>query len=148
MTELQQHSSEPLFEESAGAVLVTFVDTVPQFLLLRSKKGFWGIAKGHRKIGESLYETACREVLEETSITLYPVAHFFTHVSYFTKFKTIKTVYAYLGIIRASDVRISDEHTDFVFARFEELNNYLGEHFVQYELFVQARNYLSESNGI
>jgi len=39
-------------------------------LLVRNRNGYWGLPKGHWESGETLAETAAREVLEETGLTV------------------------------------------------------------------------------
>ena len=64
---------------SAGACAIRFVNWVdggfgehyvPEILLIQSVKGSsgWGIPKGHQEKGETLQETALREVFEETGL--------------------------------------------------------------------------------
>ena len=53
---------------SAGAVLYTVIDGVRQYVLVREKNGSYGLPKGHVEDGETLAETALREVREETGI--------------------------------------------------------------------------------
>ena len=54
---------------SAGAVLYTVLDGRRHYVLVREKNGSYGLPKGHVEEGETLAETALREVREETSIT-------------------------------------------------------------------------------
>lgn len=54
---------------SAGAVLYTVTDGVRQYVLVREKNGSYGLPKGHVEEGETLAETALREVREETGVT-------------------------------------------------------------------------------
>ena len=53
---------------SAGAVLYTVIDGERQYVLVREKNGSYGLPKGHVEEGETLAETALREVREETGI--------------------------------------------------------------------------------
>ena len=64
--------------ESAGAVLYTEDGGVRQYVLVMEKNGSLGLPKGHVEPGETLAETALREVWEETGIcailhTMQPV---------------------------------------------------------------------------
>ncbi len=54
---------------SAGAVLYTVVDGERRYVLVREKNGSYGLPKGHVEPGETLAETALREIREETGVT-------------------------------------------------------------------------------
>lgn len=54
---------------SAGAVLYTVENGQRQYVLVREKNGSYGLPKGHVEPGETLAETALREVREETGVT-------------------------------------------------------------------------------
>ena len=54
---------------SAGAVLYTIVDGERRYVLVREKNGSYGLPKGHVEPGESLDQTALREIREETGVT-------------------------------------------------------------------------------
>lgn len=54
--------------QSAGAVLYTLVDGVRHYVLVREKNGSYGLPKGHVEAGETLAQTALREVREETGV--------------------------------------------------------------------------------
>lgn len=53
---------------SAGAVLYTVENGQRQYVLVREKNGSYGLPKGHVEPGETLAETALREVREETGV--------------------------------------------------------------------------------
>ena len=54
---------------SAGAVLYTVIDGERRYVLVREKNGSYGLPKGHVEPGETLDQTALREVREETGVT-------------------------------------------------------------------------------
>ena len=62
--------------QSAGAVLYTLVDGVRHYVLVREKNGSYGLPKGHVESGETLAQTALREIREETGVTA--MLHTFT----------------------------------------------------------------------
>lgn len=51
---------------SAGGIVIDD----GKILLIRNRHGHWGLPKGHWEPGELLVETAVREVLEETGLTV------------------------------------------------------------------------------
>ena len=53
---------------SAGAVLYTVLNGQRHYVLVREKNGSYGLPKGHVEPGETLAETALREVREETGV--------------------------------------------------------------------------------
>ncbi|MBQ2952340.1 MAG: NUDIX domain-containing protein [Clostridia bacterium] len=54
--------------QSAGAALYTVIDGVRHYVLVREKNGSYGLPKGHVEPGETLAQTALREVREETGV--------------------------------------------------------------------------------
>ncbi len=57
------------YEKSAGAVIYKIKNNKRMYLLIQHKNGLhWGFPKGHFEENESEFETANREVLEETGI--------------------------------------------------------------------------------
>lgn len=53
---------------SAGAVLYTVMGGERRYVLVREKNGSYGLPKGHVEPGETLAQTALREVREETGV--------------------------------------------------------------------------------
>jgi len=57
-----------LKDKSVGIIVWHKFPRSEKFLLLKHKKGHWAFAKGHPDKGETLMQTALRELLEEAGI--------------------------------------------------------------------------------
>ena len=57
------------FEHSCGAILFTKVNGVREYVLVMEVTGSYGFPKGHHEGNETDFETATREIREETGIT-------------------------------------------------------------------------------
>lgn len=59
-------------EKSCGGVIYRTVGNTREYFVLLNKKndakGHWGFPKGHTEPGENEYETAAREIFEETGL--------------------------------------------------------------------------------
>ena len=60
------------YEKSCGAVISKVENGETKYLLVLNKKpggtGHWGFPKGHREGSENEFETAAREIMEETGL--------------------------------------------------------------------------------
>lgn len=106
----------PVEHESAGVVPFT-EGPDHQYLLLKYPQGHWGFPKGHVENGESLRETAARELTEETGIPDVSFVDGFQHNVEYTytrgDTKHEKIVYFFAGEVTETTVELSDEHVDF-----------------------------------
>ena len=57
-------------ETSCGAVVFTLCGGERRYVIVRGKKGFFGFPKGHMELGETEQETALREIMEETGLSV------------------------------------------------------------------------------
>ena len=55
-------------EKSCGAVVFTEADGTIRYLIVRGNSGNYSFPKGHVEAGEDEYETALREIFEETGL--------------------------------------------------------------------------------
>ena len=69
-------------EKSCGAVVFTKEKGKIRYLIVQSKQGIYGFPKGHVEKNETELQTALREVLEETGLTVSPIPGFREEISY------------------------------------------------------------------
>jgi bis(5'-nucleosidyl)-tetraphosphatase len=110
-------------EQSAGAIIFRKEDQQVFYLLLHYEGGHWGSAKGHIENGETLAETARREIREETALTdIHFIKDFkeFNRYFFFSQGKRIfKIVTFLLAETHSREVTISSEHTGYAWLPFE-----------------------------
>ncbi len=74
------------YEKSCGAVVFRETANSIHYLIILNKKGnyigHWGFPKGHMEEGESEFETAKREILEETGLEVEFIDGFREVVNY------------------------------------------------------------------
>jgi len=108
-----------LREHSAGFVVFRRRNGHLEVLLIRSSEySYWGFPKGLVDEGESDEEAARRELAEETGLTdIEIVDGFKTTDKYFYQRKgkrIFKTVTFFAAFARSGQVRLSYEHSDYV----------------------------------
>ncbi len=111
-------------ERSAGAVIFYAAEGGPEYLLLHYTAGHWDFPKGNIEPGESELETVRREVEEETGIRDIELVYGFRKLIryHYRKGKELvsKEVVFYLAESKTKDVRISWEHTGYVWLGYED----------------------------
>lgn len=124
-------------EKSAGAIIFRMENSVPHYLLLHYFSGHWEFAKGHVEPGESEEETIKREAFEETGINdLKIIPGFKKYIKYFFRQyrenvsekdrkagKTpwvFKLVTFFVAETKIKDIKISSEHTGFLWLPIDE----------------------------
>ena len=130
-------------EQSAGTVLFIEESKEKLFLLLHYPTGHWDFVKGKIENNESLEQAAIRETKEETGITdIEFIKGFKEKIEYSFKFNgdmVQKEVIFFLAKTNTTQVKISDEHLDYVWLDF---NNALNK--ITYE---NAKNILKKSKN-
>ena len=130
-------------EQSAGTVLFIEESKEKLFLLLHYPTGHWDFVKGKIEKNESLEQAAIRETKEETGITdIEFIKGFKEKIEYTFKFNgdiVQKEVMLFLAKTNTKQVKISDEHLDYVWLDF---NNALNK--ITYE---NAKNVLKKSKN-
>ena len=84
-------------EKSCGAVVFTRVGGNVKYLIIKSRAGIYGFPKGHVEAGETERQTASREILEETALTVDFIDGFRIEDRYTLKDGTDKTVVYFLA---------------------------------------------------
>lgn len=69
-------------EKSCGAIVYTKDNGCIQYVIIRSKEGFYGFPKGHMEENETEAETTLREVAEEVGLSVTLVPDFRTEDTY------------------------------------------------------------------
>lgn len=107
---------------SAGAIVFYREGDKIEFLLLKYKN-YWGFPKGLVEKGESLIQTALREIKEETGLDVELLPLFKEEVEFFFrwegKMKKKKVIY-FLGEAKKKDVKISSEHYGYKWLSFKD----------------------------
>ncbi|MEM3585530.1 MAG: bis(5'-nucleosyl)-tetraphosphatase [Candidatus Woesearchaeota archaeon] len=108
-------------EKSCGAVVFYREGNSRLYLILKHRKGHFDFPKGHVEAGESEEQTALREILEETGLRVTLLNGFRKTISY----KYIKNnqasqkeVVFFLAEAHSKDVKISEEHEQFLWLDF------------------------------
>lgn len=110
--------------KSAGAVIFRREGNEIHYLLLHYELGHWDFPKGTIEKGETLEETALREIKEETGLQdIKFIEGFKEWIKYFFKQKgknVSKIVTYFLAETDRKEVKISFEHTGYSWLPFEE----------------------------
>jgi bis(5'-nucleosidyl)-tetraphosphatase len=110
-------------EKSCGAVVFFDSSEGRKYLLLKHGDGHFDFPKGHAEAGESEGETAVREAIEETGISVSLMPGFKESISYFytrEKQKFRKEVVFFIGRAGSDKVALSEEHTGFLWLSYEK----------------------------
>ena len=95
-----------------------------EFLLLHYPEGHWDLPKGHVEKGEEEITTALRELEEETGLKNVEVIEGFkekTHYFFKNKNDLIsKTVMFFLIRAESKDIKISFEHQNHIWLKYDE----------------------------
>lgn len=105
-----------LFERSSGAVVYRIIHDEVRYLLIKNKRSAnWGFPKGHVERGETLEQTAIREVLEETGIHIKILPQF--------AFKSEYTIHG--NIEKAVTIYLAKTHDTQTVIQKEEIDDYM-----------------------
>ncbi len=124
-------------EKSVGAVIFRKQDNKTYYLLLKYTAKHWDFVKGHIDEGEIDMQTLAREADEETGIKDLKVIEGFKeiHKYFFKQYKdkmtkedlkkgkpvwVFKLVNFYLAESKTKDIKLSEEHQDYKWLKYEE----------------------------
>ena len=108
-------------EKSCGAVLFREPDGQRVYLTLHSTQGHWTLCKGHVEGDETEHETAVREIMEETGLTVDFVDGFREVITYSPKPGVVKDVVFFLARLSGGELTCQPEEVaDARFLPFEE----------------------------
>ncbi len=103
------------FSKSVGAVVLNSKYQV--LLVFQRKNRYWEFPKGKVEAGERELETLKREIYEETGIKRFRMVRGFRRVMHYNfrfKGRTIQRKVVYFLIKTSDDVKISEEHSRYV----------------------------------
>ncbi len=117
----EQYTMECLYEHSCGAVVFRKIFDEYRFLLIKNKRSSnWGFPKGHMERGESMEDTAKREVLEETGIHIDILQGFCYESRYKIGNKIEKRVDVFLATTADTQTVIQKEEVDdYIWLRYD-----------------------------
>ena len=140
---------ECLYESSCGAVVFRDIKGEVKYLLIKNRRSAqWGFPKGHIEQGETLEQTALREVLEETGLHINIIDGFSCVSKYKIRDKIDKMVTIFVGTTSDTSTVIQrEEIEDFIWLTYDKAMNLL-----KFEndknILESAYNFLNENNII
>ena len=113
-----------LEERSAGAILYQETPSGKLYLLLNYPSGHWDFVKGNIEEGEILKQTVLREIKEETGISdVNFVDGFEDKIEYYYQRDgelVHKEVFFFLAKTNTNHVKLSHEHLNFAWLKFND----------------------------
>ena len=99
-----------IYEKSCGAVIYTQHDSTRLYLVEHMQKGHCSICKGHVEGNETEHQTAAREILEETGLTVTFLEGFRETIAYSPYENCMKTVVFFLA--RADSTAVTAQEAE------------------------------------
>ncbi len=135
-------------EKSCGAVIYRNTEEGIRYLVIRQVQGHWCFPKGHIEKGETEEETAEREILEETGMSVSFVNGFRYVLSYSPQENVMKDVVYFLAEYLSGEGKAQEEEVS-TFAWMDEAQTAST---LTYEndrqLFAAARKFMQEEKGV
>ncbi len=138
---------------SAGIIIFRRTEGGIKYLLLYKGKNYWNFPKGKIEMGERSYETALREIYEETGLRSSDLKMqsnfkaFERFIFQHQKEKIFRVVILYLAETRNPQVRISPEHEGFGWFTITEAKKELTKHPDTFRILQRAHSFLKENVG-
>ena len=137
---------------SAGIIVFRQTERGPVFLLLYRDKGVWDFPRGRMESGERSWETAFREVEEETGLKAADLK-IQDNFKVFEKFpynrrgvKTVEPIFKivifYLAETKQSQVVLSHEHAGYGWFSYNEARKYLSRYKARINILKKAFEYI------
>ena len=148
-TEGRPYTLDCYYERSCGAVVYRKINDDYRYLLIRNRRSSnWSFPKGHVEAGETLEETAKREVLEETGLRIDIIPGFISKSQYSIQNRIQKTVQIYVASTKDTQTRIQvEEIEDYVWLTYENaIKNLKFEN--DKTILTDARQFLLDNNYI
>lgn len=111
-------------EKSAGAVVFRKENKKIKYLLIQYKAGHWEFPRGMIEKGETLEQTARREIKEETGLKdIKFIEGFKEWIKFFFRRNektTMKIATFLLAKTETEEIKLSQEHKDYVWLRYKK----------------------------
>lgn len=111
-------------EHVSAGIIPVYTGQTTKYLLLKYPQGHWGFPKGHIEDDETLWETAVRELAEETGLSqveqIGETPHVLEYWYQHNGEKHHKEVHFFGGSVQSNEVRLSEEHVDYTWCTQEE----------------------------
>lgn len=113
------------YEKSCGAVIYRQANGLREYLLVQNKKpgakGHWGFPKGHTEEGETEEETARREILEETGLSVDDFVKGFRVVTHYSPAPDVEKDVVYFLCEADGDIAIQEcEIADYKWLSYDD----------------------------
>lgn len=113
-------------EKSCGALVVRRGEYELELLLIKHNGGHWAFPKGHVEVGETEEQTACREVQEETGLTVKLDTRYREMVTFSPAPRTLKdVVYFAATVVSGIEIPQLSEVSDVRWVPFSEAEHYI-----------------------